>query len=246
MKVIHFNLEENEIIRLAIENNRSAQQKIYTKFSSKMLSICRQYIKDIHLAEDIMITAFMKVFANLKNFEKKGSFEGWIRRIMINECISHIRVQKKVSFLDEENYSEESFNNIESQFSVEDIQFLIDSLPDGYKIIFNLYAIEGYKHQEISTMLGINEGTSKSQFVTRSKNIERANLKAKKYSMEQNKLETQFKEKLNSREIKPTEMAWDRLDVMLSIPENNNQNVNLLGFILRLVLLVYYWLELFF
>ena len=128
-----------------------------------MLSVCRQYIKDIHQAEDIMITAFMKVFANLKNFEKKGSFEGWIRRIMVNECISHIRVQKKVSFLDEEKYSEESFNNIESLFSVEDIQFLIDSLPDGYKIIFNLYAIEGYKHKEISTMLGINEGTSKSQ-----------------------------------------------------------------------------------
>ncbi|HRA71800.1 MAG TPA: RNA polymerase sigma factor [Flavobacterium sp.] len=163
MKVIHFNQEENEIIRLAIENNRSAQQKIYVKFSSKMLSVCRQYIKDIHQAEDIMITAFMKVFTNLKNFENKGSFEGWIRRIMVNECISHIRVQKKVNFLEEEHYFEDRFNNIESQFSVEDIQYLIDSLPDGYKIIFNLYAIEGYKHKEISSMLGINEGTSKSQ-----------------------------------------------------------------------------------
>jgi RNA polymerase sigma-70 factor, ECF subfamily len=163
LKVVQFNQEENEIIRLAIENNRSAQQKIYAKFSPKMLSVCRQYIKDIHLAEDIMITAFMKVFTNLKNFEQKGSFEGWIRRIMVNECISNIRVQKKVSFAEDENYFEESFNNIESQFSVEDIQFLIDNLPDGYKMIFNLYAIEGYKHQEIASMLGINEGTSKSQ-----------------------------------------------------------------------------------
>ena len=163
MKVFYLNQEEKEIIGLAIENNRVAQQKIYVQFSSKMLSVCRQYVKDIHQAEDIMMTAFMKVFSNLKNFQHNGSFEGWIRRIMVNECISHIRVQKKVSFIEDENYFEESFNNIESRFSVDDIQFLIDSLPDGYKIVFNLSAIEGYKHKEISSMLGITEGTSKSQ-----------------------------------------------------------------------------------
>ncbi len=182
MKVIHFNQEENEIIRLAIENNRSAQQKIYAKFSSKMLSVCRLYIKDIHQAEDIMIIAFMKVFTNLKNFEKKGSFEGWIRRIMVNECISHIRVHKRVSFMEEEYYSEDSFNNVESQFSVEDIQFLIDNLPDGYKIIFNLYAIEGYKHKEISSMLEINEGTSKSQLSHARKILKEQILILKNYS----------------------------------------------------------------
>lgn len=163
MKVINLYQKENELIRLAVENNRQAQQKIYTQFSPKMLSVCRQYIKDIHQAEDVMINAFMKVFVNLKNFQFKGSFEGWIRRIMVNECISFIRVERKVIFVEEETFFEESFNNIESQFSVEDIQFLIDSLPDGYKMVFNLYAIEGFKHQEIANMLGINEGTSKSQ-----------------------------------------------------------------------------------
>ena len=182
MKVLYLNQEEKKIIQLAIENNRSAQQKIYTQFSPKMLSVCRQYIKDIHQAEDIMITAFMKVFVNLKNFQHNGSFEGWIRRIMINECISHIRVQKKVSFLDEEYYSEDSYNNIESQFSVEDIQFLIDSLPDGYKMIFNLYAIEGYKHKEISSLLGINEGTSKSQLSHARKILKEQILTLKNYS----------------------------------------------------------------
>ena len=182
MKVLYLNQEENEIIRLAIENNRSAQQKIYAKFSSKMLSVCRQYIKDIHQAEDIMITAFMKVFTNLKKFEQKGSFEGWIRRIMVNECISCIRVQKKITFVEDENYFEESFNNIESQFSVEDIQFLIDGLPDGYRMIFNLYAIEGYKHQEISSMLGINEGTSKSQLSHARKILKEQIVKLKNYS----------------------------------------------------------------
>lgn len=182
MKVIYLNQEEKKIIQLAIENNRSAQQKIYTQFSSKMLSVCRQYIKDIHQAEDIMITAFMKVFANLKNFQYSGSFEGWIRRIMVNECISQIRTQKKVNFLDDENFSENSFNNIESQFSVEDIQFLIDSLPDGYKIIFNLFAIEGYKHREIANMLGINEGTSKSQLSHARKILKDQITKLKNYS----------------------------------------------------------------
>lgn len=166
MKVINLHQEENELIRLAVENNRQAQQQIYSKFSSKMLSVCRQYIKDIHQAEDIMITAFMKVFTNLRNFQHKGSFEGWIRRIMVNECISFIRVHKKLKYIEDDlviGQDEESFSPIESQFSVADIQFLIDSLPDGYKMVFNLYAIEGYKHQEIASMLGINEGTSKSQ-----------------------------------------------------------------------------------
>jgi RNA polymerase sigma-70 factor (ECF subfamily) len=163
LKVIHLHLEEKEIIQLAVENNRSAQQQIYSRFSPKMLSVCRQYIKDMHQAEDVMITAFMKVFLNLNKFENKGSFEGWIRRIMVNECISFIRIDKKVKYVEDENYFEERFNNIESQFSVEEIQFLIDGLPDGYKMVFNLYVIEGYKHQEIAAMLGINEGTSKSQ-----------------------------------------------------------------------------------
>ncbi len=163
MKIIHLHQEETEIIKLAVENNRQAQQQIYSRFSSKMLSVCRQYIKDIQLAEDVMITAFMKVFTNLSKFENKGSFEGWIRRIMVNECISYLRVQKKVKFTEDEIYIEESFNTIDSKFSTDQIQFLIDALPDGYKMVFNLYAIEGYKHNEIAKMLGINEGTSKSQ-----------------------------------------------------------------------------------
>ncbi|RZJ28264.1 MAG: RNA polymerase sigma factor [Flavobacterium sp.] len=163
MKVIDLQQHQAEIISKALTGDRQAQQKIYSQYAPKMLSVCRQYIKDIHHAEDLMITAFMKVFANLKNFENKGSFEGWIRRIMINECISFIRVQKRVSFLEDEFYVEDTFNNIESGLSVDDIQTLIDALPEGYKMIFNLYAIEGLKHREIAEMLGINEGTSKSQ-----------------------------------------------------------------------------------
>lgn len=163
MKVINLHQEEHEIVQLAAANNRHAQQQIYSRFSPKMLSVCRQYIKDIHIAEDVMITSFMKVFTHLSGFESKGSFEGWIRRIVVNECISYIRAQRKVTFLEDETFTEGSSNNIESNLSVEDIQSLIDALPDGYRMIFNLYAVEGYKHKEIALMLGISEGTSKSQ-----------------------------------------------------------------------------------
>ncbi len=182
MKVINLHQEEKELIELAVDNNRHAQQKIYSKYAPKMLSVCRQYIKDVHQAEDVMITSFMKVFTSLKNFEHKGSFEGWIRRIMINECISFIRVHKKVKFIEDETYFEETYNNIESQLSLEDIQSLIDSLPDGYKMVFNLYVIEGYKHHEIATMLGINEGTSKSQLSHARKMLQEQINKLKNYS----------------------------------------------------------------
>lgn len=163
MTVIKLYQIEKELIQLAAENNRRAQQELYLRFSPRMLGVCRQYCKDLHVAEDIMITAFMKVFTNLKKFNHEGSFEGWIRRIMINECISYFRTQKKVNFIEDENYIVESYIEDEGQFSVDEILFLIDKLPVGYKMVFNLYAIEGFKHQEIAAILGISEGTSKSQ-----------------------------------------------------------------------------------
>ena len=167
MKVIALHKNEQQLISEAIANNRQAQQQLYSKYASKMLSVCRQYIKDIHYAEDVMITGFMKMFTNLKKFEHKGSFEGWIKRIMIHECIDYLRV-KKNSFnhkdIDDVVYSEEEDNyEMEGDFSIDDIQLLIDNLPDGYKMVFNLYSIEGYKHNEIAELLNISEGTSKSQ-----------------------------------------------------------------------------------
>ncbi|EIA09087.1 RNA polymerase sigma factor [Flavobacterium frigoris] len=163
MKVINLHQEEKEIIQLAVDNNRQAQQQIYTRFSPKMLSICRLYVKDIQQAEDVMITSFMKVFTSLKNFQHNGSFEGWIRRIIVNECISFLRVNKKVNFIEDAVYVEESDEVEECELSSDDIQFMIDNLAVGYKMVFNLYAIEGFKHKEIAVMLEISEGTSKSQ-----------------------------------------------------------------------------------
>lgn len=182
MKVINLHRNEKKLIELAVSNNRAAQQKLYTQFSPKMLSVCRQYIKDVQQAEDIMIMAFMKMFTNLNKFQFNGSFEGWVRRIMVNESISYLRVHKNIKFIDDETFFEERFNNIESQFSVEDIQLLIDNLPDGYRMVFNLYAIEGYKHHEIATMLDISEGTSKSQLSHARKMLQNQINKSKNFS----------------------------------------------------------------
>ena len=151
------------LIKKAIQNNREAQQQLFAKHSPKMLGVCRQYVKDLHHAEDLLLSGFLKVFTKLSTFKHEGSFEGWIRRIMVNTCISYLRKKNLVTVSDEDfifnDVATESLENT----SVTDIQKLIDSLPEGYKMVFNLYAIEGYKHSEIAIKLGVSESTSKTQ-----------------------------------------------------------------------------------
>ena len=164
MKVIPLHKNESTLIREAGKNNRKAQHDLFNMFSSKMLSVCRYYISDIHKAEEVMLNGFFKVFTHIKRFEHKGSFEGWIRKIMIRESISFLRQQKEVEFfVENEDFVEEAYDSFNGDLDVEAIQQLIDNLPEGYKMVFILYAIEGYKHSEIANMLQISEGTSKSQ-----------------------------------------------------------------------------------
>ena len=162
MKVIQLFNQESKLIARAAKHNRDAQQRIYEMYSPKMLSVCRIYIKDLQHAEDVMLKGFLKVFTHLNDFKEEGSFEGWIRKIMVRESISFLRTQKKIEF--QEEFSDDlSFDDISSNFEVAHIQQLIDELPEGYKMVFVMYAIEGYKHQEIAKTLNITVGTSKSQ-----------------------------------------------------------------------------------
>lgn len=164
MKVIQLYKDESKLIKRAIKNNREAQHILYELHAPKMLSVCRYYIKDVQHAEEVMLNGFFKVFSNLKSFKGEGSFEGWIRRIMVREAISFLRKQKKVEFSVEEVETHNDYtNNIQTEIEVDQIQQLIDALPEGYKMVFVMYAIEGYKHQEIAKMLNISLGTSKSQ-----------------------------------------------------------------------------------
>lgn len=164
LKIISIYKNEKALIRQAASGSQQAQKRIFDKYSPKMLGLCRQYIRDLQYAEDVMVRGFVKVFKNLNSYRFEGSFEGWIRRIMVNEALSFLRKKQFVVF-DEELYEQgESFAiPFSSSLDVEHIQEWIDSLPEGYKTVFLLYAIEGYKHAEIAEMLQISESTSKSQ-----------------------------------------------------------------------------------
>lgn len=165
MKIIPLHKDYTKLIARAMKNDRKAQRQLFDRFAPKMLGVCRRYIRCEDMAEEVMLSGFFKVFTHLKDFEHKGSFEGWIRRIMVNACISHIRKENKVLFVSEdrlENTAEYSVD-FDCELEVADIQRVIDALPEGYRTVFSLYVIEGYKHKEIARMLEISENTSKSQ-----------------------------------------------------------------------------------
>ncbi|NNJ81787.1 MAG: RNA polymerase sigma factor [Flavobacteriaceae bacterium] len=165
MKLVSLHKNYSALIKKVSKGNRKAQHELFELFSPRMLSVCRQYLKRQDLAEEVMLNGFFKVFTKIDSYSGQGSFEGWIRRIMVNESLTELRRQKKLFFKDEsviEN-SLEHASEIDSGLEVEEIQKLIDALPDGYKTVFVLYVVDGYKHSEISELLQISEGTSKSQ-----------------------------------------------------------------------------------
>lgn len=164
MKVIPLFRNRAQLIAKALKHDRRSQQQLFEQFSPKMLGVCRMYIKDLQHAEDVMLGGFFKAFSHLSDFEDRGSFEGWLRKIMVRESISFLRSQKKVEFSEDLPAGDmEGLNDIQANIDVEHIQQLIDELPEGYRMVFVMYAIEGYKHREIAELLKIDEGTSKSQ-----------------------------------------------------------------------------------
>ncbi len=180
LKIIKLHNQEKSLIKKAIANNREAQQQLFEQHSPKMLGVCRQYVKDLHHAEDLMLQGFLKVFTNLQKFKHQGSFEGWIRRIMVNTCISYLRKKNVIDLSDEDYVFNDAATESLENTAVEDIQKLIDQLPEGYKMVFNLYAIEGFKHSEIAQKLGVSESTSKSQLFKARKLLQNNYLKMNK------------------------------------------------------------------
>ncbi len=130
-----------------------------------MLALCRRYTGNLHDAEDVMLEGFMKVFQKIGQYQGSGSFEGWIKRIMINEALGFLRKNKSmyVETDIEELEEKPELDRLYTALEVEDLISMIDGLPPGYRIVFNLYAIEGFSHREIGRKLGISENTSKSQ-----------------------------------------------------------------------------------
>ncbi|MFZ9045226.1 MAG: RNA polymerase sigma factor [Cyclobacteriaceae bacterium] len=156
---------EDEIIAGCRRRKSWAQKALYERIGSRMLAVCYRYISDRDEAEHVMIGGMVKVYDKIDQYTGEGHFEGWIRRIMVNESLMYIRKHKNMSVEVEIDQTNESTATIDhdDHLQTEDLMLMIEKLPVGYRTVFNLYAIEGYSHAEIAEQLGINENTSKSQ-----------------------------------------------------------------------------------
>lgn len=154
-----------ELIEGCKARQRRSQELIYKLFAGKMLSVCMRYARDRSEAEDMLQTGFIKMFEKIRDFRGEGSFEGWLRRIMVHTSIEFYRKNlKMLPVMDAEmiqNLPEPAYEH--THLEVKDLLNVIQQLSPGYRLVFNMYAIEGFTHKEIAEELGINEGTSKSQ-----------------------------------------------------------------------------------
>ena len=141
------------------------QEELYSRFSSKMYAVCLRYAGNAEEAEDILQEGFIKIFKKLDSFRSEGSFEGWIRRVFVNTAIEHFRRKRYLMPVTEkeENTIEGKYLSVLDDLAARDIMALVQDLSPGYRTVFNLYVVEGYTHKEIADMMGISEGTSKSQ-----------------------------------------------------------------------------------
>ena len=148
------------------------QEMLYQRFSSRMYAVCLRYCKDAEEARDLLQDGFVKIFKNLKKFRSEGSFEGWIRRIFVNTAIEHFRKSHKISYVPQpqEMLIEDAACSVLDHLAAKDIIKMIQELSPGYRQVFNMHVIEGYSHKDIGDILGITEGTSKSQ-LARAKGI---------------------------------------------------------------------------
>ena len=160
-------LSEEQIIDGCCQGNRVAMQALYDQYAAKMFAICRRYIKDVPMAQDLLHDGFMIVFDKIGGFRKEGSFEGWMKRIFVNTVLGHLRKKKLVELTDDHEETLKMEDDSPMAFDIlssKEILSCIDKLPDGYRTVLNLFAVEGYSHKDISEMLNISEGTSRSQY----------------------------------------------------------------------------------
>jgi RNA polymerase sigma-70 factor (ECF subfamily) len=156
---------ENDLIQGCIDGDRQMQEHLYKRFASKMYGVCLRYVANTDDANDILQEGFIKVYKNLDKFRREGSFEGWVRRIFVNTAIEQFRKKVKLYNVDEvqENTLEDKELTALDLLATKDIINIVNELSPGYKAVFNLHVIEGFSHKEIAEVLGITEGTSKSQ-----------------------------------------------------------------------------------
>lgn len=165
--------EELSLINKCKAGIPAAQKALYDKYSPLFYAICLRYLKDEMVAEDALVESFYKIFSKIDQFNESGSFEGWMKRIVVNECLMKIRKNKNLNLhLDiEEAYGLGKKAEVLDDMHYKEIIQLMDELPTGYRTVFNLYVIEGFKHREIAEKLGISINTSKSQLILAKKKM---------------------------------------------------------------------------
>ncbi|MES2779386.1 MAG: RNA polymerase sigma factor, partial [Bacteroidota bacterium] len=160
--------DDTELIRACLAENQSAQNTLYNRFAPKMLGVCYRYAQTIAEAEDVLQEGFIKVFNNLSAFRSESSLETWITRIMVNTSLNHLRSSKKFKMEGDLELLETNPEEVSFQFHTMDAALVmkcVQELPTGYRIVLNMFAIEGYSHAEIAASLGIKESSSRSQYL---------------------------------------------------------------------------------
>ncbi|MCB0662222.1 MAG: RNA polymerase sigma factor [Saprospiraceae bacterium] len=155
-----------ELIKACKKGDTSAQEALYHRFKAKLFGVCLRYAESYQEAEDFLQDGFIQIYKDLYQYQPFGSLEGWLRRVVVNVALQHIRKKKKwqkAGDLSNMEYKMESGHDIIADLSAKNLVKMVQGLPDGYRAVFNLYVIEGYSHQEIGELLGISSGTSKSQ-----------------------------------------------------------------------------------
>lgn len=179
------NLSDKELEKLidgCIGGDRASQQKVYETYYGKMMGVCMRYARDRDEAQDLLQDGFIKVFTKIKKYNKEGSFEGWIRRIIVNNAIDSFRKNKNTYLVtDSELVLEKQQNEVEEEpdedayhnIKAEDVMRALQKLSPAYKTVFSLYVVENYSHKEIAEILGISVGTSKSNLAKAKQNLKR-------------------------------------------------------------------------
>ena len=167
-------MKETALIEACKKEDRRAQQMLYDRFSPMAMGVCMRYVGRREDAEDVLVEAFFKVLTNIHQFRGQGSFEGWVRRIVVNESLMFLRKRHNFNMTIELDQVKEPGTRVEvvSKLATDDILNLMNQLPTGYRTVFNLYVLEGYKHREIAEILGISINTSKSQLILAKKRMQ--------------------------------------------------------------------------
>lgn len=155
------------LLKNCLKRKPAAQRELYELFAPSMLGLCYRYTKSMSDAEEVLQEGFVKVFERLKQYKGEGEFGGWVRKIMVNTALNFLKVNKRYRqdlLFDEMPLHVVSNDDPQVLLQTKELVALIRQLPTGFQTIFNLYAVEGFKHGEIASMLGINEGTSRSQY----------------------------------------------------------------------------------